>query len=64
MLAELFGADGVIVIVVVAVVLLIGGARIPKIARSLGSAKHEFEKGARAGHDDAAADAAKEEPAA
>ena len=59
MLAEILGTDGIIVIVVVAVVLLIGGARIPKIARSLGSAKHEFEKGSREGHE-----ASKEEPAA
>jgi sec-independent protein translocase protein TatA len=51
MLAEIFGTDGIIVIVVVAVVLLVGGSRIPKIARSLGSAKHEFEKGSKEGHE-------------
>jgi sec-independent protein translocase protein TatA len=59
MVADIFGTDGIIVIVVVAVVLLIGGARIPKIARSLGSAKSEFEKGVREGHEPS-----KEEPAA
>jgi len=36
--------DGIIVIVVVAV-LIFGGAAIPKFARNLGSAKSEFEKG-------------------
>lgn len=44
MLAEVFGVDGVIVLVVV-LALLFGGAAIPKLARSLGSAKNEFEKG-------------------
>ena len=44
MLAEIFGVDGIIVLVVVAVVLF-GGAAIPKLARNLGSAKNEFERG-------------------
>jgi sec-independent protein translocase protein TatA len=44
MLADVFGVDGVIVLIVV-VVLLFGGAAIPKLARNLGSAKNEFEKG-------------------
>jgi sec-independent protein translocase protein TatA len=48
MLAEVFGVDGVIVLVVV-LALLFGGAAIPKLARSLGSAKNEFEKGIREG---------------
>jgi sec-independent protein translocase protein TatA len=43
-LGEIFGVDGVIVLIVV-VVLLFGGAAIPKLARNLGSAKNEFEKG-------------------
>jgi sec-independent protein translocase protein TatA len=43
-LAEIFGVDGVIVLVVV-LALLFGGAAIPKLARSLGSAKNEFEQG-------------------
>ena len=46
MLAEIFGMDGIIVLIVV-VVLLFGGAAIPKLARNLGSAKHEFEKGVK-----------------
>ena len=32
-------------VVVVAILLLVGGSRIPKLARSLGSAKSEFEEG-------------------
>lgn len=44
MLAEIFGVDGVVVVVVLAV-LLFGGAAIPKLARNLGSAKHQFESG-------------------
>jgi sec-independent protein translocase protein TatA len=44
MLADIFGVDGIIVLIVV-LVLLFGGAAIPKLARSLGSAKTEFEKG-------------------
>jgi TatA/E family protein of Tat protein translocase len=48
MLAEIFGVDGVIVLIVV-VVLLFGGAAIPKLARNLGSAKNEFEKGLQDG---------------
>ncbi len=43
-LAEIFGPDLIIVIIVVAVVLF-GGAQIPKLARSLGSAQSEFKKG-------------------
>jgi sec-independent protein translocase protein TatA len=52
MLAEIFGADLVIVIVIVAV-LLIGGTQIPKLARSLGSAKNQFEQGLKEGQDSA-----------
>jgi hypothetical protein len=44
MLAEIFGVDGIIVLIVV-LALLFGGAAIPKLARNLGSAKNEFEKG-------------------
>lgn len=42
--ANLAGPDFIILIVIVAV-LLFGGAAIPKLARNLGSAKTEFEKG-------------------
>jgi TatA/E family protein of Tat protein translocase len=56
MLAEIFGVDGVIVLIVV-VVLLFGGAAIPKLARNLGSAKNEFEKGLDEGKKASAASA-------
>lgn len=49
MLADIFGVDGVIVLIIVLVVLF-GGAAIPKLARSLGSAQHEFKKGLAEGH--------------
>ena len=41
---EIFGPDLLIVVIVVAV-LIFGGSAIPKLARNLGSAKTEFEKG-------------------
>ena len=44
MLADIFGAD-LLIVAIVLVVLLFGGAAIPKLARNLGSAKNEFEKG-------------------
>jgi sec-independent protein translocase protein TatA len=43
MLGEIIGPDLLIVLAVVA--LLFGGSQIPKLARSLGSARAEFEKG-------------------
>ena len=46
-LGEIFGWDMVIILAVVA--LLFGGAKLPKLARSLGSAKGEFEKGLKEG---------------
>ena len=49
MLADIFGVDGIIVIVVVAIVLLFGGSQLPKLARGLGSASHEFKKGMEEG---------------
>ena len=55
-LAEIFGPDLLIVIIVIAVVLF-GGAAIPKLARNLGSAKTEFEKGLKTAKDEKAADA-------
>ena len=41
---EIFGPDLLIVVIIVAV-LVFGGGAIPKLARNLGSAKSEFEKG-------------------
>ena len=63
MLADIFGPDLLIVLIVVAVVLF-GGAAIPKLARNLGSAKREFEKGMRDGASPAETSAAPDEPAA
>ena len=42
-LAEIVGPDILVVLAIVA--LLFGGSQIPKLARSLGSAKREFEQG-------------------
>jgi sec-independent protein translocase protein TatA len=44
MLADIFGPD-ILTLAIVLVVLLFGGAAIPKLARNLGSAKNQFEKG-------------------
>ncbi|GAC1534643.1 MAG: hypothetical protein NVS3B12_15690 [Acidimicrobiales bacterium] len=44
MVAEIFGMDGIIVLIVIAAVLF-GSSQIPKLARSLGSAQNEFKKG-------------------
>ena len=43
-LGDIFGPDLLVVVIVVAV-LIFGGSAIPKLARNLGSAKNEFEKG-------------------
>ncbi len=43
MIAEIIGPDVLIILAIVA--LLFGSTRLPKLARSLGSAKTEFEKG-------------------
>jgi len=48
-LANILGPDGLIVIVVIVVVLLFGGSQLPKLARGLGSASHEFKKGIEEG---------------
>jgi sec-independent protein translocase protein TatA len=49
--AELFGEQGIIVLIVVALVLF-GSTQIPKLARSLGSAQREFKKGVDEGATD------------
>jgi sec-independent protein translocase protein TatA len=54
MFAEIFGVDGIIVIGAVVIVLLFGGTKLPKLARSLGSASHEFKKGVQAGDPESA----------
>jgi sec-independent protein translocase protein TatA len=52
--AEIFGVDGIIVIGAVIIVLLFGGTKLPKLARSLGSASHEFKKGVQSGDPESA----------
>lgn len=52
--AEILGPDLIIVIVVAVVVLLFGGSKLPKLARGLGSASHEFKKGIEEGNAEAA----------
>jgi sec-independent protein translocase protein TatA len=49
MLAEIFGMDGVIVVIVIGMVLF-GSSQIPKLARSLGSAQKEFKQGLQEAH--------------
>jgi sec-independent protein translocase protein TatA len=52
-LGEIFGPDLLVVVIVVAV-LIFGGSAIPKLAKNLGSAKNEFEKGLKEGKDSSA----------
>lgn len=53
MIANLFGPDLGIVIVVILVVLL-GGSQLPKIARNVGTAGKEFRKAQQEAEEDAA----------
>ena len=48
MLAEIFSAYDLIIVLVV-VLLVFGGTQLPKLARSLGSASREFKKGVEEG---------------
>ena len=52
-LANLMGPDTIILIVVVVLVMLFGGSQLPKLARGLGSASHEFRKGITEGDTEA-----------
>jgi sec-independent protein translocase protein TatA len=61
MVAEIMGMDGLVVLVVL-VVVLFGGAAIPKLARNLGASKSEFQKGLKEGGPPEA-DAASDKPA-
>ena len=58
MLAEFFGPE-LIIVIVLAIVLLVAAPKLPKYARSLGEAQKEFKKAQR----EAEAEAAKAEPA-
>jgi sec-independent protein translocase protein TatA len=51
MVAEIFGMDGIVVLLV-ALVVFFGGSQIPKLARSLGSAHKEFKQGLHDGAND------------
>ena len=48
-LAEIASTDVVLIMVVVGL-LIFGSSKVPKIARGLGSAKTEFERGIREGN--------------
>ncbi len=53
-----------LIIVLVVVLLLFGGAKLPKLARSLGQAQNEFKKGLSEGKDGTATPpSATEQPA-
>lgn len=56
-LANLIGPDSVIILVAIVLVLLFGGSRLPKLARGLGSASHEFRKGLEQGDKEASDEA-------
>jgi sec-independent protein translocase protein TatA len=58
-LANILGPDGVIVLVIIALVLLFGGTQLPKLARGLGEASHEFKKAQKEAEDPAKAEAPK-----
>jgi sec-independent protein translocase protein TatA len=57
MIANLMGGDGLIVIVV-ALVVLVGGSQLPKIARNVGLAGKEFRKAQSEAENEAAQKAA------
>lgn len=42
-----------IIIVLVVILVLFGGSQLPKLAKNLGQAKNEFEKGMKSGDDGA-----------
>ena len=51
LLANIMGPDLMIVVAIIA--LLFGGTQLPKLARGLGSASHEFRKGMEEGASEA-----------
>ncbi len=59
MFAEILGLDSIVVVAIIVVV--IGASRLPKIARSVGQAKGEFEKGLKEGSTATDIDAEKKE---
>lgn len=63
MIANIFGPDLGIVVVVILVVLL-GGSQLPKIARNVGTAGREFRKAQQEAEEEAAKDQAAKAAAA
>jgi sec-independent protein translocase protein TatA len=61
-LAEIFGPE-VILVIILAIVLLFAGPKLPKYARSLGEANKEFKKAQREAKEEAKAEEAKAAPA-
>lgn len=59
MFAEILGLDAIVVVGIIAIV--VGASRLPKIARSVGLAKGEFEKGLKDGAISSEADTAKKD---
>jgi sec-independent protein translocase protein TatA len=62
LLANIFGPD-VIVVVVIAVVLLFGAGQLPKLARSVGEASKEFKKSQQEAEQEGRAEATTPAPA-
>ncbi|MGH7750293.1 MAG: twin-arginine translocase TatA/TatE family subunit [Candidatus Dormibacteria bacterium] len=56
-IANIFGGDGLIILVI-AVVVIFGGSQLPKIARNVGSAGKEFRKAQKEADEEAAKEAA------
>lgn len=64
MTANLMGTDGIIVLVI-ALIVLVGGSQLPKLARNVGTAGREFRKAQQEAEDEAErAKAAKESASA
>src|ERR1700716_767542 len=57
MIANIFGPD-VMIVVIIAVVLLFGAGQLPKLARSVGEASKEFKKSQQEAEQEAKAQAA------
>ena len=57
MIANLMGTDGIIVLVI-ALIVLVGGSQLPKLARNVGMAGREFRKAQQEAEEDAERDKA------
>lgn len=51
-IAEVASLDVILIVIAVGLIVF-GSSKLPQIARGLGSAKSEFEKGVKDGHDTA-----------